>query len=166
MIGVLATNNGPEAGQYSVVLRINGVVENITELALFPGASQPATFTVVKDTGGDYYAEVDGLGGMFTVIPLSPANFSVSNLTISPERVKQGEGIVISAIVTNTGEISGTYSTELKIKGGVEEVQEINLGPGETQKIVFNINKNTPGFFSVELDGLTGRFVVEMEWQG
>jgi hypothetical protein len=165
-ISAIVFNNGSEAGTYSVVLRINGMVENIIDLTLSPGASQSTTFTVIKDAGGDYYAEVDGLGGAFTVIPLVPANFSVSNLVIAPERVKQGEKVTISAIVTNNGELAGNYSMVLKLKGAIESTEEISLSPGENQKVAFGITKNTPGFYNVEVENLTGRFVVEMEWQG
>jgi hypothetical protein len=166
IINAIVSNNGSEAGTYSVVLRINGVVEHITDLMLSPGASQSATFTIIKDAGGEYYAEVDGLSGTFIVIPLVPANFSVSNLVIAPERAKQGEKVTISATATNNGEVAGNYSMVLKLKGTVESTQEISLGPGESQKVTFDINKNTPGFYNVELEGLAGRFVIEMEWQG
>ena len=164
-ISAIVSNNGSEAGTYSVVLRINGMVENIIDLMLSPGASQAVTFTLNKD-GGEYYAEVDGLSGVFVVIPLVPANFTISNLTIAPERAKQGENIIISAVVSNNGELPGTFSAALKLKGAVESTEEINLGPGESGKITFRIAKTTPGFYNVELEGLTGRFVVEMEWQG
>ncbi len=165
-ISAMISNNGPESAKYSVVLRINGVVENIIELLLSAGVSQAISFTVIKDIGGDYYAEVDGLGGAFNVVPLVPASFSVSNLVISPDRVKQGQNITISAMVTNNGEVSGSQSLVLKLKGAVEGTQEISLEPGETQRVDFNITKNTPGFYNAEMEGLTGRFVVEMEWQG
>ena len=165
-INAIVSNNGSEAGTYSMVLRINNVVEHITDLILSPGASQSATFTIIKEAGGDYFAEVDGLSGTFIVIPLVPANFFVSNLIISPERAKQGERISISAMVTNNGEVAGDYSLVLKLKGTVETTKEISLGPGESQKVTFDINKSTPGFYNVELEGLTGRFVIEMEWQG
>ena len=163
-ITAIASNNGSEAGTYSVVLRINGMVENIIDLMLSPGASQATTFTVTKD-GGEYYTEVDGLSGVFTVIPLVPANFTVSNLAITPEKAKQGEEVTISAIVANSGELPGNYSAVLKLKGAVESTEEIELGPGENRKFVFKVAKTTPGFYNVELEGLTGRFVVEMEWQ-
>jgi hypothetical protein len=165
-ISAIASNNGSEAGTYSVVLRINGMVENIIDLMLSPGASQATTFTIIKDTGGEYYTEVDGLSAVFIVIPLVPANFSVSNLIISPERAKQGESVIISAMVTNNGELPGNYSAVLKLRGAVESTEEIDLSPGESRKLAFKIAKTTPGFYNVELEGLTGRFVVEMEWQG
>lgn len=165
-ISAIASNNGSEAGTYSVVLRINGMVENIIDLMLSPGASQATTFTIIKDTGGEYYTEVDGLSAVFIVIPLVPANFSVSNLIISPERAKQGESVIISAMVTNNGELPGNYSAVLKLRGAVESTEEIDLSPGESRKLAFKIAKTAPGFYNVELEGLTGRFVVEMEWQG
>jgi len=163
-ISAIVSNNGSEAGTYSVVLRINGMVENIIDLMLSPGASQATTFTVNKD-GGEYYAEVDGLSGIFIIIPLDPANFTISNLIIAPERARQGENVIISAMVTNNGELPGTYSATLKLKGAVESTEDIDLSPGESRKISFKIDKTSPGFYNVELDGLTGRFVVEMEWQ-
>jgi hypothetical protein len=165
-ISAIVSNNGSEAGTYSVVLKVNGMVENIIDLMLSPGATQPTTFSVTKDIGGEYFAEVDGLSGIFIVIPLVPANFTVSNLMITPDRAKQGENIIISATVTNNGELAGTFSAALKLKGAIESTEEISLGPGENRKISFKIAKTTPGFYNVELEGLTGRFVVEMEWQG
>ncbi len=165
-INTIVSNNGTEHGKYSVVLRIGGVVEGITEVDLAPGTSQAVVFTVIKEEPGTYYVEVDGLAGSFLVIALVPAHFNVGNLAITPDRAKQGESITVSAIVTNAGEITGSHSLELKIKGAVEAVEEVDLGPGESQRVAFNIIKETPGFYQVELEGLTGRFVIEMEWQG
>jgi hypothetical protein len=69
-------------------------------------------------------------------------------------------------MVTNNGELPGTYSAALKLKGAIESTEDVDLSPGESRKISFKIAKTTPGFYNVELEGLTGRFVVEMEWQG
>ena len=87
---------------------------------------------------------------------------SVNNML---ERVKQGESVNISAIVTNHGEVSGDHVLVLNLKGAEESVQEVTLGPGESQRVDFNIIKSAPGFYNVDVEGLRGRFVVEMEWQ-
>jgi len=162
-ISAIVANNGTESSKYSVVLRIGGVVEGITELNLAPGASQPAIFTLTKDAG-NYYAELDGLAGTFSVIALIPAHFSVSNLVIAPDRVKQGDSITVSAVATNTGEVAGAYSVVLKVKGVAEGIEEVSLGPSGSQRVAFTVTKDTPGFYQVDLEGLSGRFVVEMEW--
>jgi len=165
-ISVIVSNNGMQTGKYSVVLRIGGVVENITDITLPPGASQTASFTVVKDTPGDYYADIDGIGGFFTAIPLAPPFFTVSNFAINPERVRQGQPVTISATITNTGELPGSHTLILRIKGLAESQQEVTLSPGKSQNIEFQIVKDTPGFYPVSLENWTGKFVVEMDWTG
>jgi len=165
-ISIYVTNNGMQTGKYSVVLRIGGVVENISDMTLSPGANQTASFVVVKDAPGDYYADIDGLGGFFNVIPLNPPSFIVSNFSISPERVRQGQPIVITASVTNTGEITGSHALILRVKGIAEAQQEVLLGPGKTQDVEFQVSKDTPGFYPVSMENWTGKFVVEMDWTG
>lgn len=163
-ISATVTNNSPEMDKYSLVLRIGSVVENIVELTLSSGASQTATFTVTKEVAGNFHVEVDGLSGAFTVLPRVPATFALSNLNVTPERVRQGETIIISAVVTNTGETAGNYSIVLRINGIVDGIQEVTLAPGRSQRVAFNITKDSPSFYQVNLDGLIGRFAVEMDW--
>jgi hypothetical protein len=165
-ISIYVTNNGMQAGKYSIVLRIGGVVENISDMTLSPGANQTASFVVVKDAPGDYYADIDGLGGFFNVIPLNPPSFIVSNFSISPERVRQGQAIIITASVTNLGEITGSHALILRVKGMAEAQQEVLLGPGKTQDVEFQVSKDTPGFYPVSMENWTGKFVVEMDWNG
>lgn len=165
-ISIIVSNNGVQTGKYSVVLRISGVVENISDLTLPPGASQTASFTVVKDSPGDYYADIDGLGGFFTVIPLAPPSFMTSNFSIIPERVRQGQPVTITASVTNIGEVAGSHTLILRIKGIAEGQQEVTLEPGKTQNVEFQITKDSPGFYPVSLENWTGKFVVEMDWTG
>jgi hypothetical protein len=165
-ISIIVSNNGMQTGKYSVVLRVGGVVENISDLSLPPGASQTAGFTVVKDVAGDYYADIDGLGGFFTAIPLAPPSFIVSNFSIGPERVRQGQPVIVTASVTNVGEVTGSHTLILRVKGLSESQQEINLGPGKMQNVEFQIVKDTPGFYPVALENWTGKFVVEMDWNG
>jgi hypothetical protein len=166
IVSIIVSNNGIQTGKYSVVLRIGGVVENISDVTLPPGANQTASFAVVKDAPGDYYADIDGLGGFFTVIPLVPPSFIVSNFSISPERVRQGQPVIVTATVTNTGEISGNHPCILRVKGIAEAQQEVTLGPGKTQEVEFQIIKDIPGFYPVSMENWTGKFVIEMDWTG
>lgn len=164
-ISAVVTNTGTATGEYSLVLRVGSVVENVTEITLNPGTSQTATFTIVKDIAGDYYVEIDSLRGMFSVAPRLPAAFTVSNLSISPDKVGQGDTVTISTIVTNTGETEGSYSVILRIKGIAENIEEITLGPGRNQRVSFAVVKDAAGFYPVAIEHLNGRFVVEMDWK-
>jgi hypothetical protein len=164
-ISVTLVNSGGIAGLYSVVFRINNVVENIAELSLGPGASQTTVCTVQKELEGEYYVDVEGLHGTFTVLKRAPAYFQVSNLTIKPEKVKQGQPISIGFMVTNTGEKPGIYNANLLIKGMTEASEDISIEPGETKSVTFNVVKDAAGFFPVNVEGFSGRFVVEMDWK-
>jgi len=66
-ISVLVANNGDAAGSYTVMLKIDGVVEETKEIALDAGASEEVTFTTTKNTAGTYSVEVGGLSGSFIV---------------------------------------------------------------------------------------------------
>lgn len=164
-ISVTVFNAGKVTGKYNVVFRINHIVESIAELTLGPGASQTTVCTVQKDTEGEYFVDVEGLRGMFTVLKRAPAAFEVSDLSIKPERVKQGQPVSISFQVTNTGERPGTYTATLLIKGMAEASEEVQLEPGETKVVTFNVIKDVAGFYPVSVEDMSGRFVVEMDWR-
>jgi len=66
-ISVDVANTGEEAGNYTVTLKIDGVVEATREVALDAGASEEITFTTAKDVAGSYAVDVNGLSGSFTV---------------------------------------------------------------------------------------------------
>ena len=89
----------------------------------------------------------------------------MSDLSIKPERVKQGQNISISFLVTNTGERPGAYNANLLIKGLSEISEDILVEAGETKSVTFNITKDTAGFYPVSLEKLNGRFVVDMYWK-
>jgi len=61
------TNASPVKINYSVVLKIKGVVEAIKEITLDPGQSQKVAFTILKGKPGIYDVDVEGLKGSFTV---------------------------------------------------------------------------------------------------
>ncbi len=95
--------------------------------------------------------------------PLKPAlgPISVRNLKITPNRVKPGSWVTIIAEVTSVRPVKTSYSLVLKIKGVVEAIKEITLGPGQSQKVAFTVLKGKPGTYDVDLEGLKGSFTVE-----
>jgi hypothetical protein len=164
-ISATVSNNGANLSSYSMVFRVNHVVENITEMSLGPGASQTAAITVNKETAGEYLVDVDGSRGVFTVIQRAPASFSISNLSITPEKVKQGQPIAVNFMVANNGERHGIYKAVINIKGISEAAEDIPLEPGETKSVTFNIIKDAAGFYPLSIEHLSARFVVEMDWK-
>ncbi|GAI28495.1 unnamed protein product, partial [marine sediment metagenome] len=101
----------------------------------------------------------------FTIIgyqvTLAPAAFTVSKLTISPAEVDIGQGVTISAIVTNTGGEAGTYEVALKIDGVVEATEEVTVSAGASKKVTFTASRDTAASYSVDVSGLSGLFTVK-----
>ena len=61
-------NTGDEAGNYNVVLKINGQVEQTRMVGVGPQGTQPVKFTVVKSQPGTYTVDIAGQKGSFTVL--------------------------------------------------------------------------------------------------
>jgi hypothetical protein len=90
-----------------------------------------------------------------------PGAFRVTNLRINPARVKLNKSVTIVVEAANIGPVTSSYSLVLKIRGIVEAVKEISLGPGQSQKVAFTIVRNKPGIYDVDLEGSKGSFIVE-----
>jgi len=60
-------NIGEVEGTYTVVLEINGVVEDQKDVSLAVGAIETVTFKVTKDEAGTFNVDVDGRTGSFNV---------------------------------------------------------------------------------------------------
>ena len=80
------------------------------------------------------------------VTPL-PATFETSALSISPSEINTGDTDTIQATVTNSGDVSGTYTAVLKIDGNIESTQDLALTAGEAQNVVFSVSENTAGTY-------------------
>ncbi len=105
---------------------------------------------------------VDHLSTFAVIAPLhvpTPAAFTTSTLDISPLETDIGETVTVSVLVTNTGELEGSYSLNLTINGTVVETREITLASG-SQTVTFSTVGDEAGPYSVEVNGLEGSFTV------
>ena len=90
-----------------------------------------------------------------------PASFSVSGLTITPGEVTTGSKVTIEVLVTNNGELSGTYDVVLKLDGTVEATQNVILAGGASQNVTFTTSKAAARAYAVSIGELAGSFVVK-----
>ena len=95
-----------------------------------------------------------------TPSPPAPAAFQTAGLSINPAELNPGQELTITAMVTNTGDIEGSYIAELKINDTTEQAMELVVVAGETQTLSFLVSKDTPGIYEVTLGELTGQFEV------
>ncbi len=95
-------------------------------------------------------------------LPSSPAGatLTTSNLSLSPSEVNTGASVIISMQLTNTGEIEGSYIATLKINGVIEETEQVTLNGGASQTVTFTTSREVAGTYLVDVNGLTGSFIV------
>ncbi|MFC1913603.1 hypothetical protein ACFLX7_05390, partial [Chloroflexota bacterium] len=64
---ISVTNTGGQAGSLTILLRVDGLVEETKEVTIAAGDSELISFNVVKNTAGTYSLEIAGFTGFFTV---------------------------------------------------------------------------------------------------
>ncbi|MBL7208488.1 MAG: hypothetical protein ISS52_00175, partial [Dehalococcoidia bacterium] len=52
------------------------------------------------------------------------------------------------------------HRIELRINDQAKALEQVTLGPGETQEVTFVTTAGAPGEYQVAIDGLTGKFSV------
>ena len=117
------------------------------------------TETLASDNAGGYNPQWEfGYG-------LSYTNFKYSNLKLSSAKLTDNTSLTVSVDVTNSGKVAGkeavllfvtdliaTISPEAKRLRGF---QKIELQPGESKKITFNISKENLSFINNDLKRVT-----------
>ena len=89
-----------------------------------------------------------------------PAEFILSDLSITPDEVEPGEEVTITFTVTNVGEEKGTCTVTLSVEG--EPItMEVTLEGGKSETVEFKFTPEAEGTYDVEVDGLTGSFTVK-----
>lgn len=106
-------------------------------------------------------AEVSHFTGFTILIPTRPAAFTIADLVITPDEVEIGETVTISASVTNTGDLTGTYEVTLKIDDTAVKTKEVEVAGGDSEKVSFRITRDTVRTYTVDVNGLSGSFVVK-----
>jgi hypothetical protein len=171
-VSVLLENTGDLTGSYEVNLKINDVQAQSQEITLGGGDSQQVNFNVSPETAGVYTVNIGDLTGQCEVIAPTPAaiqalpptpapaSFAISDLSVTPGKVRPAEQVTISALVANTGGSEGSYTVILNINGAEEARQEVTLGVDRSELATFTVARDAEGRYTVDIDGETGQFTV------
>jgi hypothetical protein len=95
------------------------------------------------------------------IVPSSPAAFSTSSLTIAPAQVEVGKPVTITAIITNTGDLSGSHDVSFKLDNAVVETRTVTLAGGASQTVTFTTTSSKAGTYVIAVDGMLGSLVVK-----
>jgi hypothetical protein len=88
------------------------------------------------------------------------AVFSVSALSINPDKVSTGKKVNIRVIATNSGSVAGNYEVTLKINGVIEATKLVTISPRTSVNVSFTAVRNVAGVYIVDINGLSGSFLI------
>jgi hypothetical protein len=160
-LSIQVTNTGDAAGDCDVVLKLDGETAQTLTLTLGSGVSRTATFNVTPSMAGEHTASVGSLSTRFTVGRVStPANFTTSNLSIYPQEIRLGNTVSIGVLVSNTGDLTGTYHAVLRVANTETASSDIELDGGASKNVSFTITPEAIGNYTVTLGGLQAAFTV------
>lgn len=164
-----------EPGTYNIEARIIEGKINTKRFGWFPVTSSLPSSEVVGTVNYTSAAAVASPASEAVEVveaeAEAPAAFTVSNLSITPAKVDMGEEVTISVLVTNTGDLSGSYQASLNIDGVAVATEEVTLAGGASERVTFTMTQDVAGTYSVTIDGQSGTFDVKLvltkmlDWQ-
>ena len=91
---------------------------------------------------------------------IRPASFQIVSLGVTPEEVQAGEEAAVIAQVTNTGGLPGNFTADLTMNGEKVAAKTITIQPEKIAKITFNVSRDKPGDYKIEIDSASTTLTV------
>jgi len=79
------------------------------------------------------------------------AEFVVSAIEYTPDKVFEGENVTITVSIKNVGNIRGTYEAVLMLNNVKMSAKKISLDPGKEENIIFSIIAGKKGNYTVKV---------------
>jgi hypothetical protein len=138
--------------------------------AAFPAAAQTGRYDLVAEliearakellwfTVTSYLPQSTNVGSITVVTPFT---VTTSGLTIQPSEANPGEKVNITVIITNSGDLGGTYQLVLSINGVIESTRQITLLGKTSIPVNFVVERQSAGVYQVRIDGLSSSFSIK-----
>ncbi|WP_230375448.1 S-layer protein domain-containing protein [Methanolobus vulcani] len=94
------------------------------------------------------------------------AEFSYTNLQVTPLVASSGEDITVTVNVENTGTEAGDADVELLVNGTTVSTQSVSLNAGEETTVTFTIAEEEAGTYEAQVGSSTATFEVEKSTPG
>jgi len=158
-------------GESDVWLFSVSVDGEMVEETVYGGSLRDRMYQVHETSDGGYilvgFTWSFGAGGNGYLIkitmepPLAPAEFTISDLVVSPSTVETGETVTVSVTVTNVGEETGSHTAELLLDGSKVDEETVTLEGGASETVEFTGVSGDEGTHTVSVGDLSGSFTVE-----
>jgi len=162
-ISVNVTNIGDIEGETTINLEINGdLKESLNVTIAGVKTSEIVEFTVIELYPGTYNVTIDELSETFKLKTAPPESSKIvlSNFKSDPYETWPGIPVAATAIATNPSAEPDMLIITAYVDDRLVEVKRIDLDPGTSMNIAFNVSASEEGKHSVRLNSLSGSFIV------
>jgi len=147
----ITVGSSVSAGSYSITVTGTGA----------DSTTHSTTYSLTVSAAGS--VEPPGEEAPPAVVPEeTPATFEFSVFRI-PDSIKVGETATITFTITNTGDLSGTYTAILTLDGVVVQTKTLTILAGESQEVSFEVVPPADGTYVISIAGQTASLVVTPE---
>ena len=137
--------------------------DNLTVMVYDEAAEQWTPLqTQVNAAESSVTAFLDHLSLYTVMLMPRPAEFELSGLSITPAETDIDGEVTVSITVTNTGDTSGDCTVTCKVNGTTAAEQSVTVAAGESRDVVFTLAQAAAGTYTVDVNGMTGRFTVSV----
>ena len=159
------TNVGQIEGSYTLNLTINDILKGNQTILLSPGESRILEFTDAENTEGNYTVKIGTLTGSFIIKPPPPttSNIILSDLLVTPYEANVGSTVNIKVTARNPGTEADSILIKVSIDSELADSKTVQLAGGATETIEFTINATSEGRHRVNVNTLSGSFMVVPE---
>jgi len=89
-----------------------------------------------------------------------PATFQVGLISLAPAVAMVGDTVTVSTVVTNTGDLAGSYTAALMVNGRQVDSKDVQVAPGSNQGIAFQLTENASGTYNLAVGSSTATLTV------
>jgi transcriptional regulator with XRE-family HTH domain len=116
--------------------------------------------TTVDTAANTISGQITHFTNFAVIAGTSPAAFTVSDLTISPTSIGPGKTATVTAVVNNTGDLSGSFDAVLRINDSIAETRQVTVAGRSSQEISFRVTPDNAGTYTISIDGKSGTLEV------
>ena len=117
----------------------------------------------IKQISGQRTEPIESYAKSF---PYSRGRVGITYLNVTPQVAQAGQTVTISGNISNQSEESGSYTVTVKVNDQVLEVKKGTLGAHTATPLKYEIVKNEPGLYVVDINGQQAAFSVNGEATG
>lgn len=150
-------NTGDAAGNYRLVVSVDGSRVDTRNGTLAPGASTVVTVTRTFETAGDHTLVVGD--ERVTVTVRAPATPRVNRLS-APSRVAVGDAVPVNLTVTNPAAYPAVGDVTVAADGQTAATRRVTLAPGETRALSVTVPTTAGGEVQITAGDRTATVTV------